>query len=549
MFRTLFALLLFSCPLMASSKLCGSADARVCLQNGLNLSITGIYQLEPGTAIVMLLPGMETLSSSAVQGNPTVTYRFDPEGVVSDGQGGAWKVRTLAEDADGITALSLVLDEGVLTDPVSLQIQEVTVCQYVSDGPAQVTLGFETWVTTTQARQTRAKKTSFNGNGFELCPDFAGSLPFLGQDYRLMISNPHEEPVAAYVGETRHLLEPGTALSLEASQAYAFAPGMALPAVFLADGTDLSVTGFDSKSRRRSFIPHLARDPQWENRWIFANQTRVLLDWRQGSASFSKSYAAGIHEVRIAPDPDLDPGQASLSGSAGFNGFFQFSRHEAPGSAWVNGLEDSTGSTLLYLPHVAADTASFWTGYSLANPNEETANVEMNAYDVHGQLLAVETFLIPAGSNEIGLVGSTRLQGIDGISWIAFLSDQPLAGLELVGENRSQIDFAGFLLPDQTSGHLAFPLLKTQDNQWSGLAMLNPTALDARGTLLWLDHAGTIVQRQSLALGAGVKFVAQAPVGSEHAIWKGDPLVGFCLVGEHGTGKIGGYCGLPVPGD
>jgi hypothetical protein len=510
----------------------------------------------PGTAILLLIPGMEAQSSQVVEGTPEETYRFELQGTVHDGQGGIWEVVGLSEDDRGYTAISYVLTEGALADPANVLVEGFGICQRIADGPAEVTIAVSPWITTTGFK---TGKQSFvmnhkTGDIFENCHIYDGNLPAYEQDYRVFITNPHQDPASLTVNGETQTLEPGARVAFNGNSngsPLTFSSSAILPVVFYSDSEDLNLVSLDSRDHRNWMIPHLARDTaSWENRWIFANDKPMTLFWKQGEASFNEDYASGIHALDVAPQQSGDPAWAQAIGTGPNNGFFQFSRADGKtGGAWVGAQrvpgDGNVDTTELYLPHVAADTASFWTGYSLANANEVDAEVTMWALDTDG-IVGAETFTIPAGANEIGVVGVDRLVGLQGISWIKIQSDQPIAGVELIGAvGTEDPNFSGFLLPTETADRLAFPAVRTDEGLWTGLALINPTDMMHQGTLTWYDGSGNVVSQEQSDLQAGEKRLWQAPAGAEHVCWSGEGVIGFALVGQLDGSKIGGYLGLP----
>lgn len=534
--------------------LCGSADQLVCLQNSVNIVVNGVSAILEGTVIVLLVPGVELDGGGSVTGTPTVPYRLADEGSLDDHQGGLWTRQTLAEDGRGITALGFAFESAAITAPITLTINDYKVCQRVSDGPGPVQLAFQLLLVGGKKTEvlTLDKQRLVD---FETCAATAGNIPLNKDGHRAVLANVYQTPVAVYLENSTTTLEPGQQMTLVQATTpspYAIASSLPLPMVLSSEVEDIDMVGMSTANHTHFVVPHLASDTQsWINRFSFANGQATTIQWHQGTTPQNFSYGVGAREIEIESANPPEREWAFVSASRPINCFSLFARRDGNvGAAWIETLRtDANGAvtaTTLYLPHVAADRASFWTGYSLANTHDMTVQVTMEGFDVNGALLATEMFAIPAFGKETGIVGETRMVGRNSVAWVRFRAEQGLVGLELVGGRQAdRPNLAGFLLPDQGHDELAFPLLRTVNGFWSGLALLNPDNNSANGTILWKDSAGTVLSTTSLQLGPRQKSVMVAPAGSSQAVVTGNGLLGFVLVGEYNSQRLGAYVGLP----
>ncbi len=554
MLRPLMLLTLLATGSLQAQDLCGSADQVVCLQNTVHLAVNGVSAILEGTVVVLLVPGVEIDGGGTVAGAATVPYRLADEGSLDDHQGGSWTRVALAEDARGITALGFAFESTAITAPITLSVRDFKVCQRIGDGPGEVQLGLELLlVGGKQGERLVMEKRRLTD--FESCAATAGNVPLGSGGAKAILANVHEVPVAVYLENTTTTLDPGQQMTLVQATTlspYAIASSLPLPMVLSAEAEDIDLVGLSSANHTNYIVPHLARDAQsWSNRFVFANGQATTLQWKQGGTAQNFSYGVGAHELTIEYPSPPERDWAYVAASRPINGFSQFARRDGNlGAAWIEPLRtDANGAvtaTSLYLPHVAADRASFWTGYSLANTHGQAIQVTMDGFDADGQLVAAETFEIAAYANEVGTVGESRLVGHDEVAWVRFRADQGIGGLELVGgRHADQPYLAGFLLPDAAQEHLAFPLLRTAAGFWSGLALLNPANTSTVGTIRWKNAAGTVLASEQISFAARQKRVWVAPAGSTQAVVDGGGLLGFVLVGEQDSDRLGAYVGMP----
>ena len=539
-----------------ATDLCGPADQKVCLRNSLILNLSSSSVLNTGTTLVLLLPGVDVDDALRAIGTPEPKYRFTEFGSsISDNQGGVWSTPfSIQQDAKGHVGLVYVLLEGSLSGNVRLDINQVEVCQFISDGPADVFVIGKLFGNFGSTKRL-ATSTVFSKNefAFEYCKDSAGDLPILENRYKFFMANPYDAEVLVTVDRVPMILQPKQVLGLTGNftpSQFTVTSSLPVPTVIWSDDEDLNLVGLPTKNHSDFIIPHLARNGgTWENHWIFANNGPTTLSWKRGDKNGSRVFSTGIHEYEFFGLEDNPSQWVRVHTSNPSNGFFRFTRSGVGGGAWVQGnridLDKGFGFKRLYLPHVARDTLNFWTGYSLANLSEDPATVTMTAYASQGQVMAVETFEVDGLKNEVGLVGTRRFVGVEDISWILIESDQPLSGIELIGSNFSeQRGFSGFLLPEKAEQRLSFPAIKSDGVHWSGLAVLNVADQAVSAQVDFYDDQGVWLGEERLNLSPREKRTWLVPDGVRHATCKGRNLVAFCLIGQRDLSKIGSYLGI-----
>ncbi|MDJ0839268.1 MAG: hypothetical protein QNK37_22310 [Acidobacteriota bacterium] len=543
--------LLVFMPGIYAADFCGGADVRICVENGTQATISGADLLFPGTTVVFSVPGVTSTSSSSVEGLPERPYRLELAGTVTDDSGGVWgEAEALDEDERGYSAVRFVLTEGILSDPVVITMLGIRVCQRIIDGPGDVIITISFWGSGGKKAAEYSMRLSKTDHGsIDMCADSSGHLPVPEEDLSLFISNPRDVAVAVALDGELVRIEPGHRLQLDAVHATDlrnFGSSLALPVVAFSDRDDLNAVALDPTDNRNWFLPHLARDMvSWRNRWVFANGEAATLTWQRQDGNESVFYEAGTHQAMLEAEAGAASSWARLVANRPLNGFLAFDRNTGTGGAWVNAhriVNSKTGHEKLFLPHVAADTASFWTGYSLANPYDTDVNVLMRGYGEDGTVVAEETFVIPAGANDIGVIGDARFNGVE-VSWIEIIPDQPMSGLELVGSVNSEGgSISGFGLPGEALDQLAFPLVRNGGGNWTGLAVVNTGAEPTDVTLTWYDAQGAVVATEDFTIAPHVKALRVAPDGAAHALMTGNELVAFCLTGAD-DGRLGGYLG------
>jgi len=545
---TIVALLTTLCS-VAASDLCGPADARVCLESQTQASVTGL-ELVPGTAIVFTVPGLKTSSSNTLFGDPSEPYRFDLHGSVADDQNGVWsEAEPLAEDALGYTGIRFVLLEGSLQN-VAITIEGIRICQRVIDGPGPIDVGIAFWASAFK-RLPDTPSLKMSSPGFDLCEANTAPVPNLEQTSAIRVANPLDVAVAVGFEDTVTRLEPGYERTFAITEDNALAPftsSLALPAVVWSDQGDYNIVTLGENGLRDWLLPHIARDSaSWNNRLVIANDQAMSLQIRTAERSDTAFLDAGNNTTNLDMAASADATWVRATGTVPYKAFVAFDRSDSEGGAWVGPTaiaNGELGATTLYIPHVAADTENFWTGYSLANPYTLDVAVTMTAYSDEGLSLAQEAFVLPARTNDIAMIGNGRFAGVDDLSWIEIRTDRPLAGVELVGTTASdQGNLSGFLMPGSSASRLAFPLLKTTDGDWSGIALVNTGSETVSAELHFYDANGFSVRTDPIDLAPGQKTLATAPTNAAHAVAIGADLVGFCLVGNQ-DGRLGGYLGM-----
>lgn len=206
----------------------------------------------------------------------------------------------------------------------------------------------------------------------------------------------------------------------------------------------------------------------------------------------------------------------------------------------------------IYFPHIAADTASFWTGMSIVNTGSYAGTGTLKAYDVSGSLLAEQPISLPVGGKQVDVVPGffPSLAPDTPIAWIQLETGDYFQGFELFGSNDgTNRRLAGFPAMSGASQLLHFAYTDSDlGSVWTGLALVNVT--DQPGTLTYegFDSKGNVVTSANRPIGGLQKDVAllQTLFGTvpQNLAWvrvtSSQPVAGFLLFGDNGSNFMAG---------
>ncbi|BBB32873.1 hypothetical protein TTHT_1360 [Thermotomaculum hydrothermale] len=190
-----------------------------------------------------------------------------------------------------------------------------------------------------------------------------------------------------------------------------------------------------------------------------------------------------------------------FGGTESLNGFEIFQHNNTDGA----GVElPSSGSMTLFIPHIPEETDIFWTGFAIVNPNAEDANLTVDLYSKTGESVGSVGITIPAGSKLKGLAGDLFGDAYGSAEWGIIRSDKPIFGIELYGTVASGI--CGYLLPYIATSEGYLPELITGENYWNGIAITNPSDVNATITIELVAADGTVKSTKDVQLGSMQRF-------------------------------------------
>lgn len=141
-------------------------------------------------------------------------------------------------------------------------------------------------------------------------------------------------------------------------------------------------------------------------------------------------------------------------------------------------------------PHFV-ESADWATGITITNPNPESANLILEAYDTESNLLNDKIVNLAPNASLSDRV--KNILDIQGPGSILIQSDQPLIGQETftsLVEGNSYGNMASLLLSQENDTTIYFPHIASNNNWATGLAFCNPNDLDTIVNLEMRDISG-----------------------------------------------------------
>jgi len=203
-------------------------------------------------------------------------------------------------------------------------------------------------------------------------------------------------------------------------------------------------------------------------------------------------------------------------------------------------------SKTLYFTHIASNSY-WWTGCAVYNITSQRATVQVNGYDANGNLLGQNTVTIEPNTKKVALVED--FIATDPMpDYIIMKSDQNVIGFELFGGITTEI-LAGFSVDGTTSFTLYFNNVRVNNNEWTGISMINMGDATATVNVSAYDDNGTLQAQNTISISSRAKKVELAenlfggtlPSGVTHiTVESSEPLAGFELVGDNDHIRLGG---------
>ena len=324
-----------------------------------------------------------------------------------------------------------------------------------------------------------------------------------------------------------------------------------------ADGQQKMFTEAVMSSANRLYIPHIAAEVP-EIWW-----TRASL--AAGVGDSNKTLRAGTGAQYPIADLAADGSQAAFDLNAYFlNGLgagqavgdFRSSDADMGGAVLFGRSDDvqvASALTLrgrptrtLYYSHVAQSEV-WWTGFTIYNVSSLTAHITVYGYDEAGNLTGQNLVEIAPRVKKVAFVGD--FIGPNPIpAYVIMQSDQPVIGFELFGGQSAPI-MAGINADSVTSKTLFFNHIQLNEDEWTGVTMINSGADTAHVTVTGYDDSGAQVATGSTTLDPRQKWVrfvqdlfgGTVPSALSHLRVESDqPLSGFVLVGDNALVRLDG---------
>ncbi|GEM_PF-3758476 len=198
-------------------------------------------------------------------------------------------------------------------------------------------------------------------------------------------------------------------------------------------------------------------------------------------------------------------------------------------------------SKTLYIPHIPEETYHFWTGLVLDNVEGQTAHITFSFYSADGQLLGNKTIELEAYSKFKTLMKDILPDNTSKpVCWAIINSDVKLVGAELFGTYEDAI--CGYSLGESPQSWGVIPDIKTGEDYWTGIGIVNPNTDSTLVTLTLRDKDGNVKDQKSITIGAMSRYKAVVDDIFENAtVETGDtitytspkPVVGLKVSGDY----------------
>ncbi len=182
-------------------------------------------------------------------------------------------------------------------------------------------------------------------------------------------------------------------------------------------------------------------------------------------------------------------------------------------SGGIAGFSPAAAATEICIPHFAEDK-DWWTGIAVANPGAVTTQVSIVAFsDAGNQIGDTYEVSIAAGCRMTPQIVRNLISlGEHASGWLKISATQPVVVMEIFGQSSTSI-IAG-LSAAKTGTKLYYPYFQEGSGKWTGIAIANPGATEARVTLKALDSdGGTVGEINNRIVPATGRMAPQTIIG------------------------------------
>jgi len=160
----------------------------------------------------------------------------------------------------------------------------------------------------------------------------------------------------------------------------------------------------------------------------------------------------------------------------------------------------------LVLPHFVANNA-WWTGVAIVNPGDTACNVILRAYQADGTLIQGGMWNMTARGKMLSMVQNLLplTEGKDGWIHVQSPTGSPLGACLVYGSKGTTPAKLAALSAVPTSTSMNFSGFVCDANWWTGIALVNPSALDANMTITAYAANGTPIDTIYPVLPVGHK--------------------------------------------
>ena len=178
-----------------------------------------------------------------------------------------------------------------------------------------------------------------------------------------------------------------------------------------------------------------------------------------------------------------------------------------PASVTVIIPENEEQDYTLYFPHIDVSDM-WWTGFAVVNPSNNEAPITIKFYDNSGSEVTSINQTIPAKGKLVKTIRNLFDNNVpEGVSWYKIETETKLDGFELFGTNdwKEMVGVKIFTSPTKT---LIYPEVKSNENLWTGIAIINVSTEEAHITFKAYNSEGNeISTSQSYTIPPNGKMV------------------------------------------
>lgn len=314
----------------------------------------------------------------------------------------------------------------------------------------------------------------------------------------------------------------------------------------------------------RLVVPHIAEDTaNWYTRTAMAQTAGGLLQTRFESAAGDFDIPGSDSQVGFLNLDYQDFFNGTLPSGLSWGSFATTDQEPVMSGAELFGTKNGpprltalnllsgqisnpnfvSDQRMLVFPHIAADTATFWTGIAFVNVDGVKGDVRLTAYNQDGEVLAEEVFCLEAFEKRVGLAQGFFPSAPAGIAWIRLESDVDVQGYELFGDNTGDNQrLAGFPAVSGAEDVLVFSRIQNNAQSWTGIAVVNLNETNTATLSYELFAAdGRLLDTGNREVGPLQKDVALLTAlfdsVPEDAAWlkvrASEPVIGFQLFGDY----------------
>lgn len=339
----------------------------------------------------------------------------------------------------------------------------------------------------------------------------------------------------------------------------------------------MSTLPFSSTPGSKVFVPHIARDTE-----LFYTETTVANFSSSRSALISQPYMDPANPDSLTPDrltePVYLPSELSQNAQSRFT-YSSLYPELTPSLQWDiitstqpqglvgvehfgKSLQQRASLSLnrspfqeIIISHISHDKDHFWTGLVLVNTKDGIVPVTIQSYMEDGTPFQKVHFELQPFEKKTFLIGEGQELGLSDLaSWMKITPyEQALIGYEIFG-SPDRTFLAGMEAAMIPTNMVTLPFTPTNDDQWSGFGMINPTdhdicvqigGLDDEGNILGyydckrMDPHSKFITTLEDFFGEKAKDIRWVRLNTERGT-----MSGFSLIGDRDRTKLAGLQGI-----